>query len=125
MRKIFKLFLASLIIMTGVLMSDAKSQIDPNADKYTEVHAAHILVDTKSQANALKYRIEGGEDFAKVAKQFSKCPSGQRGGDLGYFGRGQMVSEFETAAFELPKGEISEPVHTDFGWHIIKVIDKK
>ena len=80
MRKIFKLFLASLIIMTGVLMSDAKSQIDPNADKYTEVHAAHILVDTKSQANAVKYRIEGGEDFAKVAKQFSKCPSGQRGG---------------------------------------------
>ena len=53
MRKIFKLFLASLIIMTGVLMSDAKSQIDPNADKYTEVHAAHILVDTKSHSSSL------------------------------------------------------------------------
>ena len=113
------------MIMTGVLMSKAKSTIDPNAANYSQVRAAHILVDTKAQANAVKYRIEGGEDFAKVAKQFSKCPSGQRGGDLGYFGRGQMVSEFETAAFNLPVNELSEPVQTDFGWHIIKVVDKK
>lgn len=125
MNKILGLFLAGLMIITGVLMSDAKSAIDPNAADYKEVRAAHILVDTKSQANAVKYRIEGGEDFAKVAKQFSKCPSGQRGGDLGYFGRGQMVQEFETAAFNLPAGQLSDPVQTDFGWHIIKVIDKK
>lgn len=125
MNKFLKLFFTGLILMTGVLMSDAKTKIDPNAQNYNQVRAAHILVETESQARGLKLQAEGGEDFAKLAKQFSKCPSGQRGGDLGYFGRGMMVSEFETAAFELPKGEISEPVHTDFGWHIIKVIDKK
>ena len=70
MNKILGLFLTGLMIITGVLMSEAKSQIDPNAANYTQVRAAHILVDTKSQANAVKYRIEGGEDFAKVAKQF-------------------------------------------------------
>jgi len=125
MKKIFNTFLTLLFLMTGALMSEAKAPIDPNAKDYTQVHAAHILVDTKSQATALKYRVEGGEEFGKVAKKFSKCPSGQRGGDLGYFGRGQMVEEFETAAFNLPKGEVSDPVQTDFGWHIIKVIDKK
>lgn len=120
----FSFLLTFLFLMTGVLMSDAKQSIDSNANDYTKVRAAHILVDTEKQANGLKNRIEGGEDFGKMAKQFSKCPSGQRGGDLGYFGRGQMVPEFEKAAFELPKGEISEPVETDFGWHIIKVTDK-
>ncbi len=125
MNKILKLFFTSLVLMTGVLMSDAKSSIDSNAQNYSQVRAAHILVETEKQARGLKLQAESGEDFAKLAKQFSKCPSGQRGGDLGYFGRGMMVSEFENAAFELPKGEISEPVQTDFGWHIIKVIDKK
>ena len=130
MIKIFKLITkclltAGLLLTTGVLMSEAKQTIDPNAQNYTKIKAAHILVDTEKQASGLKNRIEGGEDFAKIAKQFSKCPSGQRGGDLGYFGRGQMVPEFETAAFNLPKNAISDPVKTDFGWHIIKVIDKK
>ncbi len=129
MNKILKmaakcLLLLGLFLTTGVLMSEAKQTIDPNAQNYTKVRAAHILVDTEKQASGLKNRIEGGEDFAKMAKQFSKCPSGQRGGDLGYFGRGQMVPEFETAAFNLPKNEISAPVKTDFGWHIIKVTDK-
>ncbi len=124
MKKIIATAIFTFLMMMGVNMSDAKNSIDANAANYTQVRAAHILVDTKSQAQGLKNRIEGGEDFAKMAKQFSKCPSGQRGGDLGYFGRGQMVPEFETAAFELPKGEISEPVQTDFGWHIIKVTDK-
>ncbi len=125
MKKFFTAIIFTFFIMMGVNMSDAKNSTDANAANYTQVRAAHILVDTKSQASGLKNRIEGGEDFAKMAKQFSKCPSGQRGGDLGYFGRGQMVPEFETAAFNLPKGEISEPVQTDFGWHIIKVTDKK
>ncbi len=124
MKKFFTAIIFTFFIMMGVNMSDAKNSTDANAANYTQVRAAHILVDTKSQASGLKNRIEGGEDFAKMAKQFSKCPSGQRGGDLGYFGRGQMVPEFETAAFNLPKGEISEPVQTDFGWHIIKVTDK-
>lgn len=125
MVKFIKLFIVCLCIMMGVSMSEAKNNMDSNANNYAQVRAAHILVDTESQAKGLKNRIEGGEDFAKMAKQFSKCPSGQRGGDLGYFGRGQMVPEFETAAFNLPKGELSEPVQTDFGWHIIKVTDKK
>ncbi len=126
MKKFFTVIIFTFFMMMGAgNMSNAKNTIDPNAESYTQVRAAHILVDTKSQASGLKNRIEGGEDFAKMAKQFSKCPSGQRGGDLGYFGRGQMVPEFETAAFNLPKGEISEPVETDFGWHIIKVTDKK
>ncbi len=125
MKKFFTAIIFTFFIMMGVNMSDAKNSTDANAANYTQVRAAHILVDTKSQASGLKNRIEGGEDFAKMAKQFSKCPSGQRGRDLGYFGRGQMVPEFETAAFNLPKGEISEPVQTDFGWHIIKVTDKK
>ena len=125
MKKFFTAIIFTFFIMMGVNMSDAKNSTDANAANYTQVRAAHILVDTKSKASGLKNRIEGGEDFAKMAKQFSKCPSGQRGGDLGYFGRGQMVPEFETAAFNLPKGEISEPVQTDFGWHIIKVTDKK
>lgn len=113
------------LLTTGATMTEAKTQIDPNAKNYTEVRAAHILVETKQQAEGLKRRIEGGESFSEMAKKFSKCPSKQRGGDLGYFGRGQMVEEFEEASFNLPVNSISEPVQTDFGWHIIKVIDKK
>ncbi len=124
MKKLLATIFFTFLFMMGVTMSEAKNSIDPNAANYTKVRAAHILVETKSQAQGLKNRIEGGEEFGAMAKQFSKCPSGQRGGDLGYFGRGQMVPEFETAAFNLPKGELSEPVQTDFGWHIIKVTDK-
>lgn len=126
-----KFIKALLILITavtfglkGISMSEAKN-IDPKSNEYKEVHAAHILVQTKSQATAVKYRIEGGESFLDVARKYSICPSGKMGGDLGYFGKGQMVEEFERAAFELPKGEISDPVQTDFGWHIIKVFDKR
>ena len=104
---------------------EAKQNIDPNANDYTEVRALHILTKTKNQANAIIMRINNGESFKELAKQFSNCPSGQVGGDLGYFGRGVMVPEFEKAAFDTPKGEISEPVQTDFGYHVIKVIDKR
>lgn len=124
MKKLFNILVFTFLFMMGATMSEAKNLIDPNAANYTKVRAAHILVETESQAQGLKNRIEGGEEFGAMAKQFSKCPSGQRGGDLGYFGRGQMVPEFETAAFNLPKGQLSEPVKTDFGWHIIKVTDK-
>lgn len=90
-------------------------------DKVTEVRASHILVDTKEEAETLRQEILAGKDFAAVAKESSKCPSGSNGGDLGYFGRGMMVPEFEQAAFSLPAGEVSEPVKTQFGWHLIKV----
>lgn len=92
---------------------------------YTSVRAAHILVDTKSEAQSLKNKIDSGESFESLAKKYSKCPSGQNGGDLGYFSRGQMVKPFENAAFDLPVGMVSAPVQTQFGWHLIKVYDKK
>ena len=91
---------------------------------YRTVRAKHILVDTENEAWALKSRITEGEDFDKLAKQYSKCPSKEKGGDLGYFNRGQMVPEFEKVAFETPIGGVSDPVKTRYGWHIIKVIRK-
>jgi len=89
----------------------------------TKVHCAHILVKTLTEAQAIKARIDSGENFSEIAKQVSLCPSGKKGGDLGTFGRGQMVKPFETAAFQLEKGQISDPVKTEFGYHIIKCIN--
>ena len=85
-----------------------------------KVRASHILVSKLSQATGLLERIRGGEVFEKLAQEFSQCPSGKRGGDLGFFAKGQMVKEFETAAFALKIGEVSDPVKTQFGYHIIK-----
>ena len=70
-------------------------------------------------------QVRGGKDFGELAKQFSECPSRERGGALGWFGKGQMVKPFERAAFALQKGQLSEPVQTEFGWHIIKCLDTK
>lgn len=89
------------------------------------VSAGHILVDTYDEAVALKKKIDGGESFERLAAKYSKCPSAQRGGALGTFGRGQMVKPFENAAFNLAVGQVSEPVKTQFGWHLIKVYDRK
>ena len=91
----------------------------------TEVRASHILVATEEEANNLRNEIINGKNFADVAAEYSKCPSGANGGDLGYFGRGMMVKPFEYAAFELEVGELSQPVQTQFGWHLIEVTDKK
>jgi foldase protein PrsA len=88
-----------------------------------KVRCAHILVKTLTEAQAIKARIDKGEGFSEVAKQVSLCPSGKKGGDLGTFGRNQMVKPFETAAFQLEKGQISDPVKTEFGYHIIKRLD--
>jgi peptidyl-prolyl cis-trans isomerase C len=90
-----------------------------------EVQAAHILVKTREQADELMERLDAGLSFGELARQFSECPSGKRGGDLGWFGRGQMVREFENAAFEGEKGEVVGPVRTQFGWHLIKVLGKR
>ena len=91
----------------------------------THVHAYHILVKTEAEAKSLLDDMKKGSTFEKLAQIKSLCPSGKRGGDLGWFGRGQMVREFELAAFSLEKGQISQPVKTEFGWHIIKVVDKR
>jgi peptidyl-prolyl cis-trans isomerase C len=88
-----------------------------------EVHAAHVLVKTEKEANAVLERLNKGEKFANIAKEVSLCPSKKRGGDLGTFGRGKMVKEFEEAAFALQKGQTSSIVKTKFGYHIIKRLE--
>ena len=93
--------------------------------KYTVVKASHILVPTETKAKTLKTMINEGEDFAYLARQYSQCPSKSIGGDLGYFGRGMMVKPFEDAVFDMEVGQVSEPVQTQFGWHLIQLTDKK
>ena len=88
-----------------------------------EIHCAHILVKTEKEAQAVMERLERGEKFAIIASEISLCPSGKRGGDLGTFGRGRMVREFEEAAFALQKGQLSPIVKTEFGYHILRRLD--
>jgi len=88
-----------------------------------KVHCAHILVKTEKEVNSILDRIKKGDKFSFIAKEVSICPSKKRGGDLGTFGRGQMVKEFENAAFALEKGQISGIVKTQFGYHIIKRLE--
>ena len=85
-----------------------------------QVRARHILVNTLTEAMDYYNKINGGEDFGVLAKNFSRCPSSQNGGDLGLFGRGQMVKPFEDAAFGLEVGKVSLPVQTQFGYHLIQ-----
>jgi peptidyl-prolyl cis-trans isomerase C len=108
---------------TGTSDDEIKAYYEANREKYmadASVTASHILVDDEAKAKSIKERIDAGEDFAELAKAESSCPSASRGGDLGTFGRGMMVPEFEAAAFALEPGEVSAPVKTQFGWHIIK-----
>jgi peptidyl-prolyl cis-trans isomerase C len=88
-----------------------------------KVHCAHILVKTEQEAKVISEQLNKGANFSKLAMEKSLCPSGKKGGDLGVFGRGKMVREFENAAFALQKGQISQPVKTEFGWHIIKRLE--
>lgn len=90
-----------------------------------KVRASHILVKDEKKARDLLERIKKGESFEALAKSNSTCPSGKNGGDLGYFGRGQMVPEFEKAAFEGRKGDVVGPVKTQFGYHLIKISDQQ
>ncbi len=90
-----------------------------------EVHARHILVETEEKAKEVLAKLKAGGDFAAVAKTESKDPGSADGGDLGYFAKEQMVPEFSEAAFKLEKGGLSEPVKSQFGWHIIKLEDKR
>ena len=91
-----------------------------------EVRARHILVPTEAEAKSILTEVRKGTDFAELARQKSKDPgAASQGGDLGYFNKEQMVPEFSEAAYKLNKGQVSEPVKTQFGWHIIKVEDKR
>ncbi len=88
-----------------------------------EFHASHILVETEEEANDLVTALEVGTDFAELAREKSTGPSGPQGGELGWFGRGAMVPEFEATVLTLEKGEVSAPVQTQFGWHVVKLND--
>ena len=91
----------------------------------TFVKASHLLVKTEEEAIKLKEEIAAGKEFAQAAMEVSLCPSGQNGGDLGYFTKGQMVKEFEDACFSMEVGEVSNPIKTQFGYHLIHLTDKK
>lgn len=86
-----------------------------------EFNASHILVETEAEAKDLVAQLADGADFAELAKEHSTGPSGPRGGELGWFGKGMMVEPFETAVMAMEPGAISAPVHTQFGWHVIKL----
>ena len=97
-----------------------------DAEQGQEFNASHILVETEEEAQSLVEELNGGADFAELAKEHSTGPSGPEGGDLGYFAKGQMVPPFEDAAFALEPGKYTEtPVKTDFGYHVIEVEDKR
>ena len=87
----------------------------------TEVRASHLLVRTEEEAKKLREEILNGASLAEIASKESMDPSGRNGGDLGFFTKGQMVKEFEDAAFSLPLNEVSQPIKTQFGWHLLVV----
>ncbi len=107
---------------------EVKKYYDENPEQFdagVSFNASHILVDSEELANEIKGKIEGGEvTFEAAAEEHSTCPSGKQGGNLGDFGHGQMVPEFENACAAMNEGEISAPVQTQFGWHIIKLNKK-
>lgn len=132
MKKLFiKTLILTLLFATAACQTFAWGIKNPEpaestaGQQFTQVAAQHILVRNAADAMKIKKEIENGGSFEYYAQKYSLCPSGKNGGNLGYFGRGQMVPEFEKKAFSMEVGEISNPILTSFGWHIIRVIDKK
>lgn len=120
-----KVLLALVLVMGLILIGTAKIGAKMN-NEVSQVRAEHILVLNEKEATDIKAKIDANEiTFEDAAKEYSQCPSKAQGGDLGYFPRGVMVKEFEKAAFDAPVGTVSEPIQTQFGWHLIKVLDKK
>ncbi len=130
-------FARDRLLMDKLLASEGKAALTPEAMKAVyedaskqitseqEVHARHILVPTEEEAKKIEDQLKKGADFAELAKKESKDPGASDGGDLGFFTKDQMVPEFSKVAFELEPGKISDPVKTQFGWHIIKVEEKR
>jgi peptidyl-prolyl cis-trans isomerase C len=130
-------FLRNKLLMGYELQDEAKSAVTDETLHQTydeavksmggqeEVRARHILVGSEDEAKTLLGQIKGGADFAALAKEKSKDPGAAEGGDLGYFTKDQMVPEFGDVAFKMYPGQLSNPVKTQFGWHIIKVEDKR
>ena len=127
MKKIIGLLAVVMLLSGGIFIVnhykvDAAVGNQKMSPVRNQVRASHILVNSEAQAQRLKAEIDRGEiTFENAAKKYSLCPSGQNGGDLGYFGRNMMVKEFEDASFTLPVGKVSNPVKTQFGYHLIKV----
>jgi peptidyl-prolyl cis-trans isomerase C len=126
-----RLLMDSLLATEGkaATTDDAMKKVYEEASKQItgeqEVHARHILVETEDEAKAIKADLDKGADFADLAKKKSKDPGASDGGDLGFFTKEQMVPEFSAVAFTLEPGKISDPVKSQFGWHIIKVEEKR
>jgi peptidyl-prolyl cis-trans isomerase C len=130
-------FLRNKLLMGYELQEEAKAAVTEDALQQTyndavrsvggqeEVRARHILVETEDEAKTILDQLKGGADFAALAKEKSKDPGAADGGDLGYFGKEQMVPEFAEVAFKMYPGQLSNPVKTQFGWHIIKLEDKR
>ena len=130
-------FLRNKLLMETLLQTEGKAAVTDEAMRKVydeavkqmasekEVRARHILVETEDEAKAILAELKKGADFAELAKEKSKDPGAAEGGDLGYFTKDQMVPEFAEVAFKLEKGQMSDPVKTQFGWHIIKVEDKR
>ncbi len=114
-----------LILKPAVIKAKLLDEFGKDVPRTSEqVHARHILVATEDEAKKIREDLVGGADFATLAKEKSTDSTKDKGGDLGWFGRGVMVPEFENAAFSLKVGEISQPIKTQFGYHIIQVLDK-
>ncbi len=111
--------------ITPEALQTAYEETYGSAEPTEEYNASHILVETEEEALAVKADLDGGADFAEVAKEKSTGPSGPGGGSLGWFGPGMMVPAFETAVEGLDAGAVSDPVQTQFGWHIIKLNEKR
>ena len=116
---------ASTIAITDEALKLAYDEKYAAAAPSMEFHAAHILVATEEEAKKLKAEIDAGADFAELAKAHSTDGAAANGGDLGWFGRGQLVKEFEDAVFKMAAGEVSEPVQTQFGWHLINLTETR
>jgi peptidyl-prolyl cis-trans isomerase C len=111
--------------VSDAALHDLYQQVSKEMAGEQEIHARHILVASEDDAKSVFEQLRKGADFAALAKEKSKDPSSSEGGDLGYFTRDRMVPEFADAAFKLQVGQISDPVKTEFGWHIIKLEDKR
>ncbi len=126
---VFALFCSACIDFGSLNIISSKAQAEIEAK---QVLAYHILVPTEEQAIELRNEINKAEtrserfaNFTTAARKYSKCPSAAEGGKLGWFYRGEMVKPFENAAFSIPTGTVSEPVKTQFGWHLIYVVNRK
>ena len=127
-----RLALAETFYQKSVVEQISEAAVKKIYDKYvagfeaqSQIRARHILINSEPEARDIIERLGRGDEFPALAKEFSKGPEAESGGDIGYFSKGDMVGPFDKAVFALQKNEISEPVKTRFGWHVIEAVDKR